>query len=455
MTTDNQHWSIVGGGMLGMRIAQLLAEAGAKVSLYEAADNVGGLADAWTMGEIAWDRHYHVTLMSDLELRKLLGELDLESELNWVETRTGFFTDGDLYSMSNTVEFLRFPPLRLLDKIRLGGTIFLGSKISNWKKLETILVEDWLRKWSGNRTTKKMWLPLLRAKLGENYKKTSAAFIWATIARMYAARRSGLKKEMFGYVSGGYRQVLDRFQKRLERAGVTVHTGTRVSSVESGDGGVTLRFANGLEQQCDKVVLTVPSPLIAKICSQLSVIEKKQHNDTQYQGIVCVSMVLKNSLSPYYVTNITDEWVPFTAVIEMSALVDKREFGGNALIYLPRYADPDDSVFELTDEQLHDEFVTALERMYPEFDRSHVETYRVSRVRHVVALPVLNYSTRLPPMKTSVPGVYSVNSTQILNGTLNVNETLSLARSTFDELLHPELLNFNSMPKHVLPKKSA
>jgi len=432
VTTDIQHWSIVGGGMLGMRIAQLLAEAGAQVSLYEAADNVGGLADAWTMGDVTWDRHYHVSLLSDLELRKLLSEIDLESELNWVETRTGFFTDGELYSMSNTVEFLRFPPLRLLDKIRLGGTIFLGSKISNWKKLENILVEDWLRKWSGERTLKKMWLPLLRAKLGENYKKTSAAFIWATIARMYAARRSGLKKEMFGYVPGGYRRVLERFQNKLESSGVTIHTGARVCGVESHNDGVTLQFENGHSHRCDHVVMTIPSPLIAKNCPQLTAVEYKQHNDIQYQGIVCVSMVLKNSLSSYYVTNITDEWVPFTAV----------------------YADPDDPVFERSDQELHDEFVSALERMYPKFHRSHVDAFRVSRVRYVVGLPVLNYSTRLPPMKTSVPGVYSVNSTQILNGTLNVNETLLLARQAFEQILHPQLLKKGNATEHALCEKN-
>jgi hypothetical protein len=45
---------------------------------------------------------------------------------------------------------------------------------------------------------RRIWLPLLKSKLGDNYRITSASFIWATIARMYAARRSGLKREMFG-----------------------------------------------------------------------------------------------------------------------------------------------------------------------------------------------------------------------------------------------------------------
>ena len=318
-----QRWSVIGGGMLGMRTAHLLARAGADVTLYEAADHLGGLADAWKLGDVTWDRHYHVTLLSDFELRDVLAELGLEDHIKWVETKTGFFTDGELYSMSNTVEFLKFPPLSMVDKLRLGGTIFLGSKIKNWQKLETILVEDWLRKWSGGRTTEKMWLPLLRAKLGENYKQTSAAFIWATIARMYAARRSGLKKEMFGYVSGGYQKVLNRYEEQLAADGVTVRCGCRLDGVISNEGsGVELQFSDGTTDNCDNVVLTIPSPLISKACPQLTVGEHEKLNNIQYQGIVCASLLLKKSLSPYYVTNITDGWVPFTAVIEMSALVD-------------------------------------------------------------------------------------------------------------------------------------
>src|SRR5439155_14607783 len=115
---------------------------------------------------------------------------DLSEDLHWVETKTGFYTDGRLYSMSNTLEFIKFPPLRMIDKLRLGATIFYASKIRNWRRLEAVPVADWLRRWSGRRTTEKIWLPLLRAKLGENYRHASAAFIWAIIARMYAARKS-------------------------------------------------------------------------------------------------------------------------------------------------------------------------------------------------------------------------------------------------------------------------
>ncbi|MBI1309873.1 FAD-dependent oxidoreductase [bacterium] len=430
------HYGIIGGGILGMTLAHRLAEAGDQVTLLEAAPHLGGLADAWQLGHVTWDRHYHVTLLSDMHWRKVLGELGLDDDMNWVETKTGFFTDGQLYSMSNNVEFLKFPPLSLIDKFRLGATIFYASKLTDWKKLEQTPVADWLRKLSGRRTFEKIWLPLLRAKLGENYTKTSAAFIWATIARMYAARRTGLKKEMFGYVRGGYAKILARWTERLIELGVDVRTSEATQDVAvTVDGTPLVETDNGRYDAFDRVILTTPSPVISKLCEDLSDDEHSRHNGLQYQGIVCASVLLKQPLAQFYVTNITDDWVPFTAVIEMSTLVDREEFDGNSLVYLPKYVSPDDPLFEESDESIQERFVVALEKMYPHFRRADVLDFRISRVRNVVSLSTLNYSENLPPMKTSLPGVYAINSAHIVNGTLNVNETVKLAEDAVRMLM--------------------
>lgn len=445
-----QSWGIVGGGVLGMTIAHRLAQAGQDVTLIESAPHLGGLADAWQLGDVTWDRHYHVTLLSDVHWRNVLQELGLEQHMNWVETKTGFYTDGQLYSMSNNVEFLKFPPLNLIDKFRLGATIFYASKLKDWKKLEQIPVADWLRKLSGSRTFEKIWLPLLRAKLGDNYRRTSAAFIWATIDRMYAARRTGLKKEMFGYMSGGYARILDAFTQQLIDEGVDVRVDSATRLVQStGVGTVMVEAADRSRSEFDKVVLTTPSPVISNLCPALTDQEHAQHNGLQYQGIVCASALLKKPLADYYVTNITESWVPFTAVIEMSTLVDRSEFSGNSLVYLPKYVAPDDPLFEESDESIQERFIAALEKMYPHFTRDDLLEFRISRVRHVVSLTTLNYSNQLPPMDTSLPGVFAVNSAHIANGTLNVNETVKLGEDTVNGLLLESL--DRSSTGHALP----
>lgn len=142
---------------------------------------------------------------------------------------------------------------------------------------------------------------------------------------------------------------------------------------------------------------------------------------------------MKKSLSNFYVTNITDE-TPFTGIIEMSALVDKKEFGGNALVYLPKYVAPNDKLFEKSDAEIEEIFLSALEKMYSHFKRKDVLEFKISRVRNVFPIPTLHYSANVPSVKTSIENVFIVNSAQITNGTLNVNETIQLAEKTLVEI---------------------
>ena len=54
---------------------------------------------------------------------------------------------------------------------------------------------------------------------------------------------------------------------------------------------------------------------------------------------------------------------------------------------------------------------------------------------NVFPLPTLEYSANVPDVKTSLENVFIVNSAQITNGTLNVNETVLLAEKFFENHL--------------------
>lgn len=427
-------FGIVGGGMLGMTLALRLTNAGHQVTIFESASHCGGLAAPWQLGDVVWDRHYHVTLYSDLALRALLDELDLSERIEWVTTRTGFYVDGRLYSFSDIRDFLRFPPLSLIQKARLGSTILAASRIRDWRPLEQVTALEWLSKYSGKETVEKIWRPLLRAKLGINAEKASAAFIWAIIARMYAARRSGMKRELFGYVQGGYATTLERFERQLRDRGVQIVTGCRAERVDRDALGLMVDVAGG-RQRFDSVIVTLAAPLAARLCSGLTHEERERLSSVEYQGIVCASLLLDKSLSPYYVTNITDTWVPFTGVIEMTALVNRAAFGGQSLVYLPKYLPSSDPGFELSDNAIEEQFTGALRIMYPSFSSNTVRAFRISRVRYVLPITTIGYSKRLPSIRTSVPGLFTVNSAHIVNGTLNVNETVELANRAVTDVL--------------------
>ena len=75
---------------------------------------------------------------------------------------------------------------------------------------------------------------------------------------MYAARRSGMKKEMFGHVNGGYSTILDRFQKHLNNVGVEMHPGSTVTEISQNKSQVVIKTAEGKSLKFDEVILTVP-----------------------------------------------------------------------------------------------------------------------------------------------------------------------------------------------------
>lgn len=434
---QKKDWGIIGGGILGMTLALRLTQQGHKVTIYESAPSAGGLASSWQMNDIVWDKFYHVILMSDLNTRKVLKEIGLENELNWVETKTGFYSDGKLYSMSNLIEFFKFPPINLIDKFRLGLTIFVASRIRNWKAMEKIHVEKWLTKWSGQRVFNKIWLPLLKAKLGDNYKNTSASFIWSTIQRMYAARRSGLKKEMFGYVNGGYERINTSFVNYLKNAGVDFKYNSMVTSVSTTKAGkIEMTFKDQSSVVHVNVISTLPSHISAKLSSAISDEERKKHEGIKYLGVICPTLLMDKKISPYYVTNITENNTPFTGVIEMTALINPEQIKGHNLIYLPKYVNSDDPMFKDSDEKISESFITEFLKMYPSVNRENILFCGVSRARSVFSLPTIGYSEHLPSVKTAVDNFYIINSAQIINGTLNVNETIQVAESKLMEILN-------------------
>jgi len=432
----SEKWGIIGGGFMGMTLAHRLANEGKEVTVFEAAPELGGLAASWKMGAVEWDKFYHVILLSDFRTRNILKDIKLDTEINWVETKTGFYTNGKLYSMSDTIEFLKFPTLNLIDKFRLGLTIIVASRIKNWKRLEKIPVTTWLNRWSGKNTFNKIWLPLLRAKLGESYKKTSAVFIWATIQRLYGARRSGLKKEMFGYVSGGYKTVINSFEKTLLSENVSIktnHAAQEVKRLESGK--IEISFKSRFTEKFDKVIVTLPSGIAAKLCPQLNKSEIEKLENIEYLGVVCVSVLLSKPVSDFYITNITDSWIPFTGVIEMSALVDKQYFDGNSLVYLPKYVTFDDEIYHKPDEEIKESFIEIFKKMYPWIKQEDIKFVALAKARNVITVAKLNYSENLPNVKTSIPNLFIVNTSHIKDGTLNINETIRVAETKLEEIL--------------------
>jgi len=408
---------------MGLAVAFRLGKAGHRTDVYERDTQVGGLATWYDFGRLIWDKFYHVILPSDASLIAFLRDLGLAGELRWRTTKTGFFVDERLYSVSSNLEFLRFPLLSLWGKLRLAAAIVYCSKIDDWRRLERVPVDEWLVSTCGRTTYEKFWKPLLLAKLGENYRRVSAVFIWSYIKRLFSARDRAAQKEQLGHVSGGYRRVFERLQGEIAAREGRVHTGAVVERIEAADGAGIAVTVDGVVRRYDKVICTSPVDVLNRIAASL-VRETKPGSGVEYLGVVCVVLITKRPITPYYVLNIADDRVPFTGVIGMSNVVDPAETGGLHLTYLPKYVLSTDELLRRPDAEIETAFLDAVALIFPEFDRADVESVHVNRAFKVQPLQVLNYSSIVPSTGTAHPDFYVLNTSQFVNNTLNNNEVV-------------------------------
>ena len=140
---------IIGGGIGGLGAAYELAKQGHQVAVYERAPFLGGLAAPFDIGGGRLERFYHHLFLSDQTIIGLLEELGLDGHLIWEDSKVGFYYQGKVYRFSTPLDLLRFTPVGLIDRIRMGLVTLYLRRSKNWQKWEGITAAAFMRKWVG------------------------------------------------------------------------------------------------------------------------------------------------------------------------------------------------------------------------------------------------------------------------------------------------------------------
>jgi protoporphyrinogen oxidase len=431
---------IVGGGILGLTLGYRLGKLGHQVVILEAESRTGGLTVPQDYGAFVWDRFYHCILAQDTSLIALLEDLGLADDLRWKQTGTGYFAQGQFYPMSGNRDFLRFPLLSFWDKARLGAAVVWATRFAKPEKLYEVSAEQWLIGLCGRKGYETFWRPLLKAKFGPFHDQVAAVFIYATLKRLFGARSAAAGRENLGYVRGGYRRILDRFEERLRAQGAQIRTSARVSRIEPAEGGARITQSTAGPslpgEVFDLVLFTAPSRLARQVVARdfaahVDLVERQNPTAAAYLGVACLAMVLDQPLTPYYVLNIGEPAVELTGLIEMTNLVDPAtETGGLSLVYLPRYMDSESAGFQESDATLRTSMIDCgIKRLFSTFEVGRAKYCGVHRARYVQPLPLVRQGPSTEE-EGSVPRItppFQILNTSMLRcATLNNNEVVAL-----------------------------
>jgi protoporphyrinogen oxidase len=405
--------AVIGGGIMGVTLAYHLSRQGFNVTVYERGDNLGGLASYMLYDGARLDRFYHTILSSDLSMQRLIEESGVKDRLHFTATKQGFYDNGQIYPFNTPVDFLLFPPLNLFQRFRLGLQVIYAQFESRWEKMDEIPVEDWLIRVSGRGVYNKVWKPLLRAKFDSTSENVPATYIWSRLRRMMGTREGVTSTEMMCYLENGYYTLIEALARRCEAQGVAFHLRAPIEEIVIENGRAAGVRLGGVVEPYDAVISTLASPILANLLPEAPAGFRAMLAKQQYLGVLCPLLILKKQLLPYYVLNITDESIPFTAVVETTNLIDPQHVKGYHLVYLPKYLAPDNEMANWPDEQVKTEWMKHFRRMFPTFDEADIVDFIVQRARYVEPIRPMGTRHEIPPVKTPVERLYMGNTVMI------------------------------------------
>jgi protoporphyrinogen oxidase len=421
--------AVIGGGYAGLTAAYELTKAGHAVELLEAAPELGGQARTFPVGGTRLEVFYHHLFLSDRDILGLADELGLREKIAWIPSKVGFFYGGRIYPFSTPFDLLRYRPLNPFNRLRLGLASFFLMRYKNWRAYEGITADRWIRRWAGRQAYEVMWRALLMGKFGDAYDQVSMTWFWGKI-HLRGGSRQGLGPERLGYPTGSFQVFTDGLAQAIRSRGGNIRVGTPVQTVllEGGRAHGLLLEGGDRAGPYDTIIATVPSPAFLRMAPFLPAEYADLVRAVRYQAALCLVLQMKHSLSPIYWLNISDRESPFVGAIEHTNYIDRAVYGGRRLLYLTNYLQAGHPYFSLSKEELLRTYLPGVRRINPDFDLDWVEQAWLFQDPGAQPVITLNYSPRIPPHRTPVPGLYLANTTQIYPEDRGTNYSVRLGR---------------------------
>ena len=406
--------AIVGGGVAGLTAAYRLIQAGHEVAVFEASPELGGLVRTFDAGGEPLECFYHHVFTTDTTIVDLINELGLGDRMVWHDSKVGFYHGGKIWPFVTPMDLLRFKPLPLIDRVRVGLTGLYLRRQKNWHGYEKVTAWQWIRRYVGKKGLEIIWGPLLRGKFADQAEEVAMAWLWCKIRLRFSSRKAGVsQKEQLGYLMGSFGVYIRELERRI-RAAAQVETSAPVREITVSNGradGIVLQ--DGRRWDADAVIACVPSERFVPMAPPLGAEYERRVTAARWQWALCYVVALKHSLTPIYWLNISDAGTPFIAVVEHTNFIEKERYGGLNLVYLSNYLTPNHPWFSLSDKELDDLYLPHLAKFNPEFNRDWVVQRWVFKGPNAQPVIRRNYRDDLPDHRTPVPGLYLANMQQI------------------------------------------
>ncbi|MDD5528237.1 MAG: NAD(P)/FAD-dependent oxidoreductase [Patescibacteria group bacterium] len=427
---------IIGGGLSGLVAAYELAKKGQAIEIFEKDNQLGGLAGSFSFNGTMIEKFYHHFFKTDSNVLNLLRELGLDEKISWLDSSLAIYYRGKAYSFRTPLDLLKFKPLKLWDKMRLGFSLLYLQRTNNWQALAAIPAEQWLKKHCGLRAYEIVWQPLLEGKFHQASGEISMAWFWARIHTRGKSRDKGKSGEKLGYLKGSLQILIDALKTECEKNGVKFHFNAELVKIISRDKKIIL--SNGEVHGYDRLICAIPSNEFYQSLADNPDISPDYLNKLKrikYLGVICAIFSSPQSLGDYYWYNINDPASPFLAFIQHTNLVDKTGYDNENIYYLGSYLPTDDSLFAKSETEIETTFFSYLKRIFPAFTESAITAKRVFKQKNAQHVVDCAYLEKIPEYRIPGTDIYLLNFSQIFPEDRGINFAIREAKKLSARIL--------------------
>ena len=244
---------------------------GHEAVVFERTGFLGGQASTFDVGGGRLERGYHHLFTGDRAILDLMEEIGLGDRILHFDSKVGTLHGGRIYDFVTATDLLKFTPLSLIDRFRLGLVTLWLRTMKDWRPLEQHTASRMAQEVRGPGCYDTFWSPMLRGKFGEQYfEEVGMAWVWGKIHTRFASRKGGVGKEQLVYPAGSFGEVFDVLAERIRARGGRIHlcrevTGVRLKAGQAHDIQVSGGRAGDETHEFDAVISTTQSHIFRRL----------------------------------------------------------------------------------------------------------------------------------------------------------------------------------------------
>jgi len=422
---------VIGGGPLGLGVANELMKNDYSVVIIEASSTLLGLASTFSYKGLDIEKYYHFFYKNDHynSVKWLREYSETEPLIEWKDISTDSVVSGKRYDFDSIIEICK------LCGFKFPKVIYSLLKLMLFKpseKLDTVSAEEWATDAFGYNFASSVWIPLLNQKFGSRSKDVSAFWLATRIKRHLSTRGSGSGKSKFGYLVDTYTPYVDNFQNKIIKNGGEVLFNQPVIELIENQGRITkIKTSNQvIDVKSSPVFSTISYAILNQLVKKNSFI--KGLDSFVNMGVVVCILFIKKQLSNHYWTTVSDNKHPFAAILQQNRLFEKSDF---EIVYLSRYCEVQDELFTDTDVNIQKNWTKSLLEIYPHINNSDILDFKVYRNKNAAPLPFIGSNKYLNNISCNATNFYFEGYENIYPEDRGVGNSIKIGKDLVFEFL--------------------